>query len=157
MATEIGIFALQIFAAEAMFYFRLWVMQTFMTALICSKSSTELTKKRKIKMSDLCRVSIEERDHDRDAYGDVDWCAKSIVDHKALKVLLMAGLGGRLQQHLEDNYNDPDLYPQYAFLFPDKNSGRLNLMEMYLGAELSEEYCAFVEREAGTLASIILG
>jgi len=108
-------------------------------------------------MSDLCRVSIEERDHDRETYGDVDWCAKSIVEHHQMKVALLLGFEGRLQQHLEDNYNDPDLYPQYAFLFPDKNSGRLNLMAMYLGAELSEEYCAFVEREAGTLASIILG
>lgn len=108
-------------------------------------------------MSGLCRVSIEERDHDRDTYGDVDWCAKTIADHKALKVLLLTGFEGRLQRHLEDNYNDPDLYPQYEFLFPDKNSGRLNLMAMYFGAELSEECCAFVEREAGTLASIILG
>jgi len=108
-------------------------------------------------MTDLCRVSIEERDHDRETYGDVDWCAKSIVEHHQMKVALLLGFDGRLQQHLEDNYNDPDLYPQYAFLFPDKNSGHPNLMRMYLRSNLSKEYFAFVEREADTLASIILG
>ena len=108
-------------------------------------------------MPESCRASIEERDHDHDTYGDVEWCEMSIVEHHRMKTALLFGYEGRLQEYLEDKYNDPDLYPQYAFLFPDKNGGSLSLMAMYWGATLSKEYCDLIEQEAATLASIILG
>ena len=99
-------------------------------------------------MPELCRVNIEERDHDRDTYGDVDWCAKSIAEHKALKVMLLTGLDGRLQEHLEDQFQ--------AFAdFVDNDEERV--LDQYLSGKLSKKYMDIVEEEAGTLASIILG
>lgn len=99
-------------------------------------------------MPELCRVSIEERDHDSDTYGNVDWCAKSIAEHKALKVLLLTGLDGRLQEWLED------VYQEFSDLV---DNGGARVMDRYLSGKLSQKHMDIVEEGAATLASIILG
>lgn len=99
-------------------------------------------------MSELCRVSIEERDHDRDTYGDVDWCAKSILRHHRMKIALLFGFEGRLQERLEDQFQE---FADFA----DNNEERV--INRYLSGKLSSAQIYIVEKEADTLASIILG
>jgi uncharacterized protein YqeY len=75
-------------------------------------------------------------------------CAKSIRDHKALKVLLLTGWEGRLQEFLEDKYQE---------CADHVDNGEKRIMDRYLDGELPERAVKVVEDEAATLASVIMG
>lgn len=96
-------------------------------------------------MNDLCRVRLDEINND--PYDSTDYCAKAIAEHKAMKVLLLTGFMNRLQERLEDQYQE----------FADfVDNGEPRVMERYL-ADGYKDKAELIEREADTLASIILG
>lgn len=110
-------------------------------------------------MSELCRVSLDELNNDPPCSWahEMEQIRELDQKHRELVVLLLTGWEDRLQDYLEEKYNDEDLYPQYAFLFAHENGDDRDAVDLYLNHALDDDFMRFIEREARILASVIMG
>lgn len=110
-------------------------------------------------MSELCRVSLDELNNNKPCSWahEMEQIREMNQKHRELVVLLLAGHESRLQEYLEEKYNDEDLYPQYAFLFAHENGDDRDAVDLYLNHALDDETMYFIEREASILASVMMG
>lgn len=101
-------------------------------------------------MHNLCRASIEELENDPPTplYDEMEYIREMEQKHRELTVLLLTGYEDRLQEYLEDKYQD------FADLV---DAGGARVMDFYLSGNLSDKVMDLVEKEASILASVMMG